>query len=66
MKRTLTITALVLMGLSTACTPAPESLAPCVTEDAPGPCYWDSTEQGNGLGQSFTVDAEQRVTLEGK
>lgn len=65
MKRTLTITALVLIGLSTACTPAPESLAPCATEDSPGPCYWDSTEQGNGLGQSFTVDANQHVTLEG-
>lgn len=33
---------------------SPETTA-CATEDAPGPCHWDATEQGNGTGQSFTV-----------
>lgn len=33
------------------------ALAPCVAEDSPGPCYWDSATRGNGDGQSFTVDA---------
>lgn len=66
MKRTLSVLALVLMGLSTACTPAPESLGACAREDSPGPCYWDATQQGNGVGNSFTVDANQHVTLEGK
>lgn len=66
MKRTLAIAALALMGLTTACTPAPESLGACATEDSPGPCYWDAAEQGNGQGNSFTVDAEQHVTIEGK
>lgn len=35
---------------------------PCVTEDAPGPCYWDATVRGNGLGDSFTVAADGTVT----
>lgn len=79
MKRTLSIAALALIGLTTACAPAPntarvsetrplvlEALAPCATEDSPGPCYWDATQQGNGQGNSFTVDANQHVTMEGK
>lgn len=38
---------------------------PCVTEDAPGPCYWDARTMGNGPeriangedpGRSFVVE----------
>jgi len=36
-------------------------MAPCQTEDAEGPCYWDARVQGNGQGQSFTVTADQEV-----
>lgn len=35
---------------------------PCLTEDAAGPCYWDADTMGNGIGQSFTVDADGTVT----
>lgn len=37
-------------------------IAPCPTEDAAGPCYWGATTQGNGVGDSFTVDAAGAVT----
>lgn len=37
--------------------PAPVTLAPCTTEDDPGPCYWDARTRGNGHGTSFvTID----------
>jgi hypothetical protein len=34
---------------------------PCVTEDAPGPCYWDASTHGNGEGRSFTIDTLGRI-----
>ena len=34
---------------------------PCAEEDSPGPCYWDAATMGNGIGLSYTVDAEQTV-----
>ncbi|QFG25415.1 hypothetical protein [Actinomadura sp. WMMB 499] len=34
---------------------------PCVTEDSPGPCYWDAEIQGNGEGRSFLVHADGTV-----
>lgn len=33
----------------------------CPVEDSPGPCYWDATVSGNGLGNSFLVHADQSV-----
>ena len=35
----------------------PAMVTPCVTEDSPGPCYWEAQVQGNGYGRSFTRDA---------
>ena len=29
----------------------------CASEDAAGPCLWDASTQGNGVGRSFWVDA---------
>ena len=45
-----------------------DDIPPCVEEDSAGPCRWDAAERGNGLGLSFTVDAEQHVhyDIEGK
>ena len=40
----------------------PDGYPPCTTEDAPGPCYWDARERGNGQGTSFVVDADDVVT----
>ena len=37
-------------------------ISPCVAEDGPGPCYWDSRTRGNGLGRSFVIDAEGGVS----
>ena len=34
---------------------------PCAQEDSPGPCYWDASTMGNGVGLSYTVDAAQVV-----
>ena len=34
---------------------------PCATEDSTA-CYWDADEQGNGVGRSFTTDANDVVT----
>ena len=34
----------------------------CVGEDTPGPCFWDATHRGNGLGRSFVIDAEGSVS----
>jgi hypothetical protein len=42
-------------GVVRAQTPA------CVEEDSPGPCFWDADVRGNGIGLSFTVDAQQVV-----
>lgn len=39
-----------------------EPLPPCPTEDSAGPCYWDAERQGNGTGQSFTVNPDGSVT----
>lgn len=33
----------------------------CPEEDSPGPCLWIASKQGNGLGRSFWVDADQNV-----
>jgi hypothetical protein len=35
--------------------PGTEGIEPCAEEDSPGPCYWDATARGNGVGRSFTV-----------
>lgn len=37
------------------------TFTPCATEDSPGPCYWDASAQGNGVGHSFYVDAQNNV-----
>jgi hypothetical protein len=42
--------------------PVESVMPPCITEDAPGPCYWNAREMGDGTGHSFTVDAQGRVT----
>lgn len=31
------------------------TLPACVTEDDPGPCFWDASIRGNGSGTSFIV-----------
>lgn len=33
----------------------------CAQEDSPGPCRWDASTMGNGIGLSYTVDAQQVV-----
>lgn len=40
----------------------------CVTEDDPGPCYWDAEHRGNGQGRSFIVvdDVVTYVPSEGR
>ena len=48
-------------------TPAPytTTLTPytaCISEDSPGPCYWDAATRGNRTGNSFIVNADQSVT----
>jgi len=35
--------------------------APCEYEDSPGPCYWDASTMGNGVGQSYVVHADGTV-----
>ena len=35
---------------------APLGLMPCADEDGPGPCYWDASTRGNGIGSSFLID----------
>lgn len=35
--------------------------APCEFEDSPGPCYWDASTMGNGIGNSFVVHADGSV-----
>lgn len=51
-------TGAVIDRTSATHTPPPRTtLAPCTTEDDPGPCYWDATRHGNGHGRSFvTID----------
>ena len=34
----------------------------CISEDSPGPCYWNAAQRGNGTGTSFIVNADQSVT----
>jgi hypothetical protein len=41
---------------------APASLPKCPTEDSVGPCVWNAAASGNGLGESFRVNADQSVT----
>jgi hypothetical protein len=41
--------------------PAPAPLAACVSEDSPGPCYWDADTRGNGRGTSFVVTEDDTV-----
>lgn len=36
--------------------------ATCATEDAPGPCFWSASEQGNGQGHSFLREANGSIT----
>ena len=36
----------------------------CESEDSAGPCYWDAATRGNGLGESFMVNADQTVTYQ--
>lgn len=31
----------------------------CEHEDGPGPCFWDATTAGNGVGHSFWIDCQQ-------
>lgn len=62
---TLITGAVLIMGLDTPPTDAaPATIPACATEDAAGPCTWDATEQGNGTGESFTVDTDGTVTPE--
>lgn len=57
----------ILLGLylghafSTTPSSAPTDTPTCAQEDSPGPCYWDAGSRGNGAGQSFWVDADQKV-----
>lgn len=30
-------------------------LKPCASEDGPGPCFWDASQAGNGVGESFWI-----------
>jgi hypothetical protein len=62
--------ALSVLALATACstvTPAVAShgwthgYTACITEDSPGPCYWDAAKRGNGSGRSFLVNPDQKV-----
>jgi hypothetical protein len=64
--------ALILLALSWVCGQANLFLAPhnwtrgysaCVTEDSSGPCYWDATKRGNGLGHSFVVTPDQKIIV---
>jgi len=41
------------LELATTSASAGTGLRPCVTEDDPGPCYWDAMTMGNGRGRSF-------------
>ena len=34
----------------------------CISEDSPGPCYWNAARRGNGQGTSFIVNNDQSVT----
>ena len=38
------------------------AIGACAEEDSSGPCYWNATTRGNGVGDSFTVDAAGAVT----
>lgn len=46
----------------TSAQPVDMVIPPCVTENSPGPCYWDADTMGNGEGVSFNVDAFGNVT----
>lgn len=37
----------------------PIPTTPCENEDGPGPCFWDATTAGNGIGTSFWIDCAQ-------
>jgi hypothetical protein len=49
----LTIAALLTALSSLLSSP---TLPPCPTEDSVS-CFWDASARGNGVGRSFTVDA---------
>lgn len=34
-------------------------LNPCEQEDGPGPCFWDASTAGNGVGHSFWIGCDQ-------
>lgn len=54
----------VTLGIIGACgedAPAESGYVPCVTEDADGPCYWDASERGNGVGRDFIVTPDNAV-----
>ena len=46
------------VGVQTA-DAAVQNMRPCVTEDAPGPCFWDAATRGNRKGVSFWIDKRQ-------
>lgn len=37
--------------------PPPATVPPCVSEDGPGPCFWEAGSRGNGTGWDFIIDA---------
>lgn len=43
---------------------ATPDIPPCDSDDGSGPrpCRWDAATQGNGTGESFTIDADGQVT----
>lgn len=46
----------VPVAVQTADAGISKNLRPCLSDDGPGPCYWDAANRGNGKGRSFTID----------
>jgi hypothetical protein len=62
-----TVALLTVAGiLATDDTHPARTFAPCVTEDAPGPCHWDADTRGNGHGISYVVTPDQALIYLGK
>lgn len=42
------------------------TIPPCASDDGSGPlpCHWDATAQGNGEGDSFTINADGTITYD--
>lgn len=61
---TLTLALATLTACATDDTPAwvPDGYAPCLTDEAHGPCYWDASKRGGAGGTSFHVDANDIIT----